>query len=954
MRITGTHFFRPLAAGFVVFVVTTVSAAALIWNSEKLRMQAERNKVVNIAGGYAQVIQQTIDRSLSSTYALAALVRKGNGSLNDFAEIAREMLPFYPGAALGLAPGGIVKSIIPLVGNEGAIGHDMLKDPARAKESVLAKETGKLTLAGPFELKQGGIGAVARLPVYLDNDQGQRSFWGFTTVLIRFPETLEPAGLSHLVTQGFQYELWRIHPDTGQKQVISASSSSPLIKPVEGTLQLPNGSWTLSVVPTKGWGDPLGLSFKIVLGLMFGLMLGYITILMAKMKNHEMELEEQILIRTSALEAKIVEQKRAEDVLLASEKRFRTLVNTIPDLIWLKDADGVYLSCNAMFECFFGAKEADIVGKTDYDFVNKELADFFRENDRKAMTADQPSSNEEWVTFADNGHHALLYTTKTPLKDGEGKLVGVLGIGRDITELKSAVEAMSESERRLRHALEGSNDGLWDVQLKSGRTYLSPRSCEILGYREDELKDLLEVWSDLVHPDDLHITNERLQAHIEGRTAIFEVEQRLRTKSGDWKWIHTRGKVVERDLDGTPLRITGTHSDITDKKTLESQLHQAQKMESIGQLAGGVAHDFNNMLAVIKGYAELTLKKMEPSQPHYGKLIQIRIAAERSADLTRQLLAFARKQTIAPKVVDLNETVSGMLNMLQRLIGENINLTLQTSSNLWLVKVDPSQIDQMLVNLCVNARQAIEDVGRIAIETGNSELDANYCATHRYVEPGEYVRLVVSDDGGGMDKETQTHIFEPFFTTKGVGHGTGLGLATVYGIVKQNNGFIDVYSEPGQGTTFTIYLPRHMGEIEQTPKEGQAEPVPLGNETILLVEDEPSILMMAALMLEGQGYTVLTAGTASEAIRLFKEQTGGIHLLITDVVMPDMNGRDLVNELQSLHPQLNCLFMSGYTADVIASHGVLDEGVNFIQKPFSLPDLATKVREVLDSHKKNG
>jgi PAS domain S-box-containing protein len=821
MKTNSTHYFRPFAAGFVVFIVAVIFAAALIWNSEKLRMQAERTKVVNIAGGYAHVLQQTIERSLSSAYALAALVRKGNGALADFDEIAREMLPFYPGASLGLAPGGIVKSIIPLAGNEEAIGHDMLKDPARSKESLLAKETGKLTLAGPFELKQGGIGAVARLPVYLDNDRGQRSFWGFTTVLIRFPETLEPARLSQLVTQGFQYELWRIHPDTGQKQVIAASSSSALVKPADETVELPNGSWTLSVAPVKGWGDPLGLSLKIALGLMFSLMLGYIAILMVKMKDHEIELEEQILIRTSDLEGEIIERKQAE-------------------------------------------------------------------------------------------------------------------------------EAMRESESRLRYALEGTNDGLWDVQFKSGRTYLSPRGCEILGYGEDEINDVIKVWSDLVHPDDLQITEERLQAHIDGRAAIFEVEQRLRTKSGDWKWIHTRGKVVERDMDGVPLRITGTHSDITDKKILESQLHQAQKMESVGLLAGGVAHDFNNMLGVVIGYAELALMKMEPSQPHYDNLIQIRSAAERSADLTRQLLAFARKQTIAPKVIDLNETVSGMLKMLQRVIGENINLTLQTSSNLWLVKVDPSQIDQILVNLCVNARHAINGVGRITIEAGNSNLVANYFATHRYVEPGEYVRLAVSDDGCGMDKETQAHIFEPFFTTKGVGQGTGLGLAVVYGIVKQNNGFINVFSEPGQGSTFTIYLPRHMGGIGQEQKKGLAEAVPRGNETILLVEDDPSILIMAAMMLEGQGYTVLTAGTAGEAIRLFKEQTGRIHLLMTDVVMPDMNGRDLVKELKSIHPLLKCLFMSGYTADVIAPDGVLDEGVNFIQKPFSFPDLANKVREVLD------
>jgi two-component system, cell cycle sensor histidine kinase and response regulator CckA len=641
-------------------------------------------------------------------------------------------------------------------------------------------------------------------------------------------------------------------------------------------------------------------------------------------------------------------RRKAEDDLHKSENHFRTLVNTIPDLVWLKDAEGVYLSCNPTFESFFGAREADIVGKTDYDFVPREQADFFRENDRRVMAEDGPRSNEEWVSFASDGRRALLYTTKMPMKDAEGRLIGVLGISRDITQLKLAEEAIVESESRLRYALEGSNDGLWDVQYPSGKTYLSPRSCEILGYREDEIAEVMSVWSDLIHPEDLRLTGERLQAHLDGRATIFEVEQRLRTKSCDWKWIHTRGKVVERDPDGGPLRITGTHSDITEKKMLESQLHQAQKMESVGQLAGGVAHDFNNMLAVIIGYSELALMRTDASEPVYAELLEIRSAAQRSADLTRQLLAFARKQTIAPRVVDLNVVVGGMLKMLQRLIGEQVNLQWHPAPNLWLVKVDPSQVDQILANLCVNARDSITGVGRITIATGSCSLDADYCSTHPFAEPGEYVQLVVGDNGCGMDQETELHIFEPFYTTKGVGEGTGLGLATVYGIVKQNNGFIKVDSQPGAGTSFTIYLPRHLREGEQVPREDPVEPLPHGNETILLVEDEPTILTMAAQILEGQGYTVLTAGTASEAIRLFQEQVGGIDLLLTDVVMPDMNGRDLVNALHSQVRQLKCLYMSGYTADVIAPHGVLDEGAHFIQKPFSLSDLAKKVRDVLD------
>ena len=383
-----------------------------------------------------------------------------------------------------------------------------------------------------------------------------------------------------------------------------------------------------------------------------------------------------------------------------------------------------------------------------------------------------------------------------------------------------------------------------------------------------------------------------------------------------------------------------------EKVKLEIQLQHAQKMESIGRLAGGVAHDFNNMLSVIIGHANLALMDLDPAQPVHVNMEQIRRAAERSADLTRQLLAFARKQTVAPKVVDLNDSVSGILVMLQRLIGEHITLKWLPEKGLWPVKIDPSQVDQILANLCVNARDAIAATGRIVIETRNVNVDAEYCAHNVIFVPGDYVCLAISDDGHGMDQETVSHIFEPFFTTKAVGEGTGLGLSTVYGAARQNNGFINVYSEQGLGTTLTLYLPRHLGPA--APPQAAARPVSGGLETILLVEDEPAILDIAGEILKRLGYTVLAADSPDEALRLAREHEGAITLLLTDVVMPEMNGRDLAQKLVYLYPHLKRLFMSGYTADIIAQSGVLDEGVHFIQKPFSLTGLAAKVREVLD------
>jgi nitrogen-specific signal transduction histidine kinase/CheY-like chemotaxis protein len=395
--------------------------------------------------------------------------------------------------------------------------------------------------------------------------------------------------------------------------------------------------------------------------------------------------------------------------------------------------------------------------------------------------------------------------------------------------------------------------------------------------------------------------------------------------------------------------------DITEQKRVEeetakltSQLEQAQKMESVGRLAGGVAHDFNNMLGVILGHCELALEKVHASESLHSDLVNIQAAAQRSADLTRQLLAFARKQTVAPKVLSLNDTVASMLKMVKRLIGEDVELEWRPGKNLWPVRIDPTQIDQILANLCVNARDAIANVGKIAIATGTKVVGIDSAACPTGAAPGDYVWLSVTDDGCGMDRATLSHIFEPFFTTKEVGKGTGLGLATVYGIVKQNEGFIDLRSELGQGTVFTIYLPRHVGKDAHALADVVVPTMQPGQETILLVEDEAPLLTVTQRMLQKRGYQVLTASTPGQAIQVAREHAGNIDLLITDVVMPEMNGRDLAKNFLSLYPQAKRLFMSGYTADVIAHQGVLEEGVCFIQKPFSAKELAGMVRKVLE------
>ena len=370
-------------------------------------------------------------------------------------------------------------------------------------------------------------------------------------------------------------------------------------------------------------------------------------------------------------------------------------------------------------------------------------------------------------------------------------------------------------------------------------------------------------------------------------------------------------------------------------------------MESVGRLAGGVAHDFNNMMGIVVGYTELALERVDPSQAVYANLVEILNAGNRAADLTRQLLAFARKQTIIPKVMDLNNTLENMLSMLKRVVGEDVQLKWSPGEKIWRVKMDPSQVDQILANLCVNARDAITGVGQITIETQNATFDEEYCSENPEFQPGQYVQLTVSDNGHGIEKEILDKIFEPFFTTKELGKGTGLGLSTIYGIVQQNSGFINLTSEVGSGTTFRIYIPRYRGE-HAGASENNTGDLSIGQECVLLVEDEPSFLKLCKSMLEKLGYQVLSANSPKQAIEIVQNHAGEFDLLITDLIMPEMTGRELSDKLQTIKPGFKRLFMSGYTADIIDTQNIQDDNLCFIQKPFSFKELSLKVREALE------
>ncbi len=668
----------------------------------------------------------------------------------------------------------------------------------------------------------------------------------------------------------------------------------------------------------------------------------------------EVLLDAMVLGDRKVLQARvydITERKKAEEQI----RFLSSVVEQSADGMAIADMEGNLLFVNIAWVKMHGYKKAgELLGRNLSVFHNEEqFKDDVEPFHRKVM--ERGHSTGEIGHIRKDGTVFPTLTTTTIVRDKNDNIIAIASVATDITERKQAEEELRESEEKVRTLYDSSSDA---IMLLDEKGFFDCNNATLQLFGCASRKEFCSM-----HPADLSppLQPDGTDSMVYARNNIA-----FALKNGYKRFEH-----LHRRLDGTDFlaevlldaMVLGGKKvlqarvfDITERKKAEEnqeklrvQLTQAQKIESVGRLAGGVAHDFNNMLCVILGHTEMALEQMDPAQPVYDHLAEISKAAERSADLTRQLLAFARKQSITPRVLDLNDTLAGMLNMLRRLIGEDLDLSWLPGTELWSVKVDPSQINQILANLCVNARDAIEDVGKVTIETGNASLNEVYCADYPGLCPGEYVLLAVSDNGCGIDRDVLDKIYEPFFTTKGIGEGTGLGLSTVYGIVKQNNGYISVYSEPGKGTTFNIYLPRHTAKVRAMQKEGPAEQITHGNETILLVEDEPAVMEMATMMLEEQGYTVLATSTPGEAIRMAGEYSGEINLVMTDIVMPEMNGRDLARNLLSIYPNIKHLFMSGYTANVIAHHGIMNEGVHFIQKPFTIQNMAAKVREALDS-----
>ncbi|MDQ8153592.1 MAG: PAS domain S-box protein [Gemmatimonadota bacterium] len=657
-------------------------------------------------------------------------------------------------------------------------------------------------------------------------------------------------------------------------------------------------------------------------------------------------------LRVIGTQSDVTARRRIEQDLLESEARYRGLVESSPDAIFIHRGGNIIFVNQAAVQMMAADSPADLIGTPLLERVHPESRALALERIRRGLADGTPAPLLEERLIRLDG--TTLYADVTGIVITFDGTPAVLASAHDITNRKAAVEGLALSEARFRTMFDEAPLGMAVIDSLSGELLDVNRRYEtILGRSREALVGL--DWMRLTHPDDVQSDLDQMDRLNADAVPGFQLAKRLVHASGAAIWVNLTVARLTPGPDGRRRHmamiedITALKREEETRARLETQLQASQRMESVGRLAGGVAHDFNNMLGVILGTTELSLRQVDPASPLHADLREIQGAARRSADLTRQLLSFARRQVVAPTVLDLNESVSGSLKMLQRLIGEDVHLAWNPAASLWPVTMDPSQLDQVLTNLVLNARHAIADVGTITIATENRPIDAAFCEHHPDAVPGDFVCLRVRDTGSGIDPDVLAHIFEPFYTTKALGEGTGLGLATVYGAVRQNQGFITVDSAPGRGATFDVYLPRHLAGPTRGRASGAMEVIAEGRETVLVVEDEPAILRMTTRMLESQGYAVLGTSSPQDAVRMVSERACDIDLLLTDVVMPLMNGRDLAATLVTICPRLRVLFMSGHTADVMAKRGIVEGGVSFLQKPFTTADLARRVREVLDA-----
>jgi two-component system cell cycle sensor histidine kinase/response regulator CckA len=641
----------------------------------------------------------------------------------------------------------------------------------------------------------------------------------------------------------------------------------------------------------------------------------------------------------------ITERKRAEDALRENEKKYRTILESIEEGYYETDIKGNFTFFNDSMCRISGYTRDELMDMNNRDFLTPETAENIYKIFNKVYQTGKPARIVGHELIKKDGSKIGIEASASLIRDSKDKPVGFRGIIRDVTEEKRIEAELIQTKNFLQNIFDSSPNGIATTDLHGNIIFISPRVKDILGYDQKELigRKIYSLYSN---------GKEDAKAIMKALTEKGELKSHkiiFIRKDGSLVDINVSASLLKNEK-GETIGTLGIFSDITEQKKLEAQLQQAQKMEAIGTLAGGVAHDFNNILTTIIGNAQLMLMTVDKNESLHTEIEEIKTAGERAAALTSQLLAFSRKQIIQPKILDLNRLLAGIEKMLARLIGENIEILMISRPDLWQVEIDPNQMEQAIINLAVNAKDAMPNGGKLTIETANVRLSKKYFAERGIVEtqPGPYVMVAVSDTGSGMDEETQKHIFEPFYSTKEKGKGTGLGLSTVYGIVKQNRGFVWVYSEPGQGSTFKIYLPRVKEDVKTDKREQPPVDNLVGTETVLIVEDDAPLRDFAKKALRQYGYRVLAAESGEAALRMSKEYEGPIDLVVTDVVMPTMDGKETIERLQPYHPHMKVIYMSGYTDNAIVHLGVLESGLNFLEKPFSSEVLARKVREMLD------
>ena len=664
--------------------------------------------------------------------------------------------------------------------------------------------------------------------------------------------------------------------------------------------------------------------------------------------------DEEVLKMLADLESQVAhfwQRRRAEKALRAAQDRLGQVLASSPAVLYTLKVAGnrllpAWVSQN--MERLSGYAASEISGP---DWWSERI----HPDDRERVLAENATLltrgyvAREYRFRHKRGDYRWVHNEKVLIRNAAGEPVEVVGSWSDVTALKQAERKLETSEEQYRLLFDRNPQPMW-VYAEETRRFLAVNDAAVAHYGFSRDEFLAMTLRDIRPPEQVKALDEFAEARRKASPGAAFRSDRV------WKHHKKDGTLIDVKVAASPIPFAGGDawlvlaSDVTEEKRLEAQLRQSQKMESVGRLAGGVAHDFNNLLGVITGYGELLQREIGPGHPAFGRVAEIRKAAERAAGLTRQLLAFSRKQVLEPKVLDLNVVVSETEKMLRRLIGEDVQLITVFEEGLGSVKADPGQIEQVIVNLAVNARDAMPEGGKLIIETANVDLDEGYTRTRPEAVTGRHVMIAVSDTGQGMDPETLAHLFEPFFTTKEPGKGTGLGLATVHGIVRQSGGHVSAYSEKGRGTTFKIYLPRH--DEEQRPAHLIAETAaaaPSGTETILLVEDEPSLRVMIGEILEAAGYKVLEGPSPEEALATAGSYGGPISLMLTDVILPRMSGRQVADALRSSRPETRVLFMSGYTDDAIGHHGILEPGTHFLQKPFTSDSLLHKVRDILDA-----